>query len=1295
MKLKRIELQGFKSFVDRTVLEFDAGITAILGPNGCGKSNVVDAVRWVLGEQSAKNLRGGKMDDVIFKGTTKRKPVGMAEVTLTFINDEGRLPVEYEEVAIKRRVTRDGTSDYFLNGTACRLKDLRDLLWDTGVNNTSYSIIEESMIKQILNENNQELRRLLEEGSGITKYKARRKETQRKLDRTTQDLLRLDDIVEEIGREVRSLQRQVGKARRHQRLFAEIRALDLSLARRRREALDRREAEIGDQVAELRTTAEADTGELNELRARIETQRPLIDEREAERRQLEEALQAFDEQLQENEREVAVLEQRVTEHGRRAEESQHAAEEADVRRQQLEAQIATLDRRHAELANEAEGGKDLLAGQAEELRVLEAALAADRARHDEAVQLNLQFIEDDAEGQGRLRELKIKRENRQERLLLLDDEDAELAAETERSAVRRQAAQAQREDLTARRRELLEHLAATERRITDLELAAEAKQQEQAATGGKREAAAGRLELLTRLQEDHEGYGKGARHVLTHHGERAEVLGGLADRLQVQDGWAGPFETLLGEMLDAVVVDGAGTATELVQELRRERQGQAVFLCPSAPTPVAAGPAPAGGRPAHDALDGDLDRLPHLARLLARTYLFETDDLALAAALSAGGGELPVVCLSRSGLVVTSDGLVRGGAGERGEISMLGRGEKLDQLRAEVQTLDERLAALGQQLERLRAEREEHQGLLRQGREDLEALNRDLQQVHMELAQLDDRERLAGERRQEMGAERVRLQEGVDLLAREEDELRASLAESGRRREDSTVERDELRRRVQASEARRDELRYAYEELRLLQQRRDGERRETETALSHMRANVTELQSRRERLLEQVTLSRQECERLGVRLEECRQTLVGAFQERERRRHIVRNAAEAIQALRQETEAWHDRIKAIEEQRTGCRDRIHQLETELATLDLRRNNLEERVEEQYSGTFKALVASVSADDLPRELELEEGVFQEKQAEALLEDRREKLNGLGPINHLALEEYETKKERFDFLEAQRADVVKAKGDLEKAIGEINRTARKLFATTFEEVRRNYIAVFQTLFKGGRADLQLLRTDDPLESNILITAQPTGKVIDHVSLLSGGERCLTALSILFAVYLVKPSPFCLLDEADAPLDDTNIGRFVTMLREFSRNTQFLVITHNKLTMETANHLYGVTMMERGCSSIVSVSFQDVAESQSDQDLAASIASARQSIDAREAERKVEAEGEEFAFGGDGGGADLDDADSAPAMATDLAADAFGDDDGLDDDFADDTEALDSLSEDPDLIAAEGDDSLEARE
>jgi chromosome segregation protein len=1274
VKLKRIELQGFKSFVDRTVLHIDEGITAVLGPNGCGKSNVVDAVRWVLGEQSAKTLRGDRMDDVIFKGTTKRKPVGMAEVTITFSNDDGRLPIDFDEVAIKRRVTRDNVSEYFLNGSLCRLKDIRDLLWDSGVNNASYSIIEESMIKQILNENHTELRNLLEEGSGITKYKARRKETQRKLDRTSQDLLRLNDIIEEIDREVRSLQRQVGKARRHQRLFREIRALDLLLAARRREQLDRREAEIKDRVQELSTLAESDTGELGGLRASIEAQKPLIDEREAERRQLEDALQAFEEELQEHERQVVVLEQRIVELRRRADEAVNGAQESGVQQGEVGQRIAGMEQRLAEVEVQIDAARGDLAGRSEELQLMEQSLASDRSSLEEAAQLNLEVIETDAAFRSQVREFQVKRENRQERLSLLDGERAQLLHDAKTATAEVSLRAAERDQLTGRRRDLLHNMASTERRITELEVRGQELQSELAAATGRRESTAGRLEMLRSLAEGFAGYGEGAKHVLTAHGARPEVRGGLGDQLVVPEAWTVALEVLCGEIVDAVVVDGAGTAASLSSELREGKRGLATFLCDPGDAAATTGDLPPGATSALSVVSGPATGLPYLRRLLARTVLCDGDDAALAGAHTARGAESPLVFLSATGLLVTSDGLVRGGAGERGEVSLLGRGDKVDKLADEVASLERKVSAAVTTLAANQADRESSRILLNQGREDLSSLDADLQGTQVALAQLEDRRESALKRRDELTGEGERLTVAIAELQEQECALQESLVESTRQRADTTIKRDDLRRRVQDAESRRDEVRYDVEQMRLIQQRREGERREVETTLSHLRQNVTELQGRRERLEQDAAHCRDEALGLEVDLKDRREALATQFQERERRRQILRASAAAIAELHQQTAAWHDRVKAIEDKRTGCREQIHQLETELATLDLRRNNLEERVEEQYSGNFAELIAAIDPEHLPRELEVDEGVFQHEQAEQLLTDKRQQITALGPINHLALEEYETKKERLDFLTAQREDVVKAKTDLEKAIGEINRTARKLFSDTFEEVRRNYIAVFRTLFRGGRADLILLKTDDPLESDIQILAQPTGKVIDHVSLLSGGERCLTALSILFAVYLVKPSPFCLLDEADAPLDDTNIGRFVNMLREFSKHTQFLVITHNKLTMETANHLYGVTMMERGVSSIVSVTFKDVAASQSDTELAGAIASRRQDVDSEENRRAAAAAaGSELDFNGTNG------AVMAAAAADELAAAEAAMDEDDPDEFAMEAEPEDFTDDD----------------
>ncbi len=1213
MRLKSIELQGFKSFVDRTRLEFDHGITAILGPNGCGKSNVVDAVRWVLGEQSAKQLRGGKMDDVIFKGTTKRRPVGMAEVTLTFENEDRGLPIDFSEVAIKRRVTRDGGSDYFLNGAACRLKDLRDLFFDSGVNNTSYSIIEESMIKSILNENNDDLRHLLEEGSGITKYKARRKETQRKLDRTQSDLVRLYDIIDEIGKEVRSLQRQVGKARRHQRLYGEIRSLDLMVAGRRHHELDARETEARDRLQEFRTLAEAGVGELAELQASIETARPTIDEREAERRQLEEALHAFEEDLQETERQVLVLEHRIDEQRRRIESAENGIAEAEARHGDLNGQIGRLDESLAQVRDELEGAARLLAEREEELQILEDRLARDRAALDDATTRNLEVIENDATQRSRLRELQVKQENRRERSAILA-QDREGVLEHGRVAEAQLAEVGAKVDpARQRRQEILAELAGYEREETDLEVSASALQEEAAALSGRREAARSTHELLRRLHEEYEGYGKGPREILRRHAGEPRLVGGLADQLSAAPADLPALAALLGEVLDAVVVDGWETAADLVGELRRDELGQASLICQGGfeGGGAAVGSTPSGGRPAREAITGPGAAIPALRGLLARSFIFDTDDEAAVAA-SAWRDATPIVCVSRHGLLVTSDGRIRGGRGEGSDTGLLGRRERLDEIENEIAALEERTAVAQQRVAANRARREDVRVALINGRGRLSAGDNELNGLQVQIAELTHRRDTAGQRAAEMEQERGRLEQEIAELAAAEQQMTDLLSESGRARQDSTTHREELRKRVEDAQMERDEARANLSEQRMGQQRRESRERETETALAHLRESIAELFARRERLSEEIEAGKLTRESLSEEVVTKRDILARAMDERERRRSVVRAAADGINALHEETAVWNRRVQEIEKQRGGFREQAHSLETELATLDVRRNNLEERVEEQWKGSFRELVASVVPEHLPSELQIDEGVFQIAQAEELLEDRRKKLAELGPINHLALEEYDTKKERLDFLEKQRDDVEKARDDLTKAISEINRTARKRFVHTFEEVRRNYIAVFETLFKGGRCDLQLQKTDDPLESNILITAQPTGKVIDTVSLLSGGERCLTALSLLFAVYLVKPSPFCMLDEADAPLDDANIGRFVNMLREFSRSTQFLIITHNKLSMETANHLYGVTMMEPGCSSIVSVSFHDVAMTQSDQELGGAIARKRREVD-----------------------------------------------------------------------------------
>ncbi|MHB8078257.1 MAG: chromosome segregation protein SMC [Candidatus Krumholzibacteriia bacterium] len=1244
MKLKRVEIQGFKSFADRTVLDFDEGITAILGPNGCGKTNIVDAIRWVLGEQSAKQLRGGRMEDIIFKGTTKRKPVTLAEVGLTFTNEDRGIPVEYDEVTIKRRVTRDGISQYLVNGSPVRLKDLRDLFWDSGVSNSAYAVIELPMINQVLNEHTQELRGLIEEGSGIVKYKSRRREAERKLEQTEADLLRLRDLLDEIGREVRSLARQVGKARRHQRLFKEVRGIDLLLAGRQHHEFGRREEELAAQSGELKTLAEADAGELADLRARIEATRPAVDEREAERRGLEESLHAFEEALQEAERRVLVLEQRMTENERRGHETREAIGGAQVRRAEIHGEAALLAQRLAGVAEQLGHHEAELREREEQLKVLEGRFAASRQAVQEAAQMNLEFIEHDAAARTLQRELHVRQENRRERLQRLAEEETVLREAAGRDGARAAGLEESRRHRLDQRRELLEAQAGLERERTEAQAGAETLRQELSAREARREALRSRHDLLRRIKDEYRGYRQGARHVLQSRADDGRVRGSLADRLRVADGWGEAFENLFAELVDAVVVDEAGTAVGLVGELRAGEAGRASFLSGAGAEPAApAGVAPTAGRPARDLVSGEAAAAPHLRRLLAACWTFE-DDAAAVAAAAAHGGDQVLVCLARSGLLVTSDGVVRGGSRREEEASLLGRGEKLERIEEEIAAAVTEVETWAARLDENGARQRELQEYLLRGRAELEGIEEDLRRLHAEGAEARSREAAAVGRLAVIERERTTVVAEQAALTAEEEGLRGRLDESERQRTDSATRVTDLRGQAAELERDRDAARAAVAELRLVRSRAEGERRETETAIAHLRDSGAELSAREERLAQETQILAEQAATMAAELVERREQLAGGFQERERRRQLVQAAAESIRALHAETNAWHDRVKAIEEQRAGCRERLHGFETELATLEVRRRNLVDRVEEQYKGAFRELVRAVDPAALPDELERDGEVFQTDQAAALLADRREQLNALGPVNQLAIEEYETKKERLRFLETQLRDVEKAKADLLDVIQQINRTARKLFGDTFEEVRRNFIAVFQTLFEGGRAELELIRTDDPLEGQIRIVAQPRGKLVDHVGLLSGGERCLTALSLLFAVYLVKPSPFCLLDEVDGPLDDSNTNRFVRMLREFSGSTQFLVVTHNKLTMETANHLFGVTMMEAGVSSLVSVSFQDVAQTRSDDELGRAIATRRRELDRQSAARALLA-GDAGEDGQPGGRFTLEDADADP--------------------------------------------------
>jgi len=1188
VRLKRVEMIGFKSFMDRTVLDFRDGVTAVLGPNGSGKSNVVDAVRWVLGEQSPKQLRGEKMEDVIFKGSARRKPLSTAEVTLTFNNDDGVLDIEYGEVAITRRVSREGGSDYFLNRTPCRLKDLKDLLYDTGAGNNAYSIIEQEMVGQVLDPNENKVRSILEEGSGVVRYKARRKEALRKLDLTERDLLRVEDIIEEISRQVRSLARQVGKARRHQKLFGELRSLEIIKAHFSAASLREELQELQGRIEELRSVDSGESAELARHRARIEEMRPAIDELENRRRDLESEVAGVESRLKTTEGELLVLRERLESGGRRR--SEIAGE--------LQRTVEHTERNREDLAAARQEQEELLV-RLEEARVKEKDLhqalqevnqqhARAREALAEAQQLNLGFLEEVAERKKDLATQEAKVQSLQERERQLESALEEL--DRRRSALREElseaerklgAVNAQRESLEA---ELARHREAEGQMEENLQKALE-KRAESADELARAESA---HEIAARIAAEYEGYRSGAASLLKDEEARSLLRGALAETLVVEEGYEKAFELLFGEDKDALLVDGLKDAQQLAARLAEGKRGRGSFLVDWGEA-VEENEVEASlpGRSALELVTIKGGKGRHLRSWLGRVRVVDTAQEAVDAALALAGRR--VSFLAREGLFIRHDGLVRGGGGqEKRELSIFGRQEQVEKLAQKVESKRARLEASAEAVREIEAQRAVVRDAVTETLAHLRSLQDEAKELSAVVASRRSLLEEAEQRYQTNAAEREEVRRRLEEFFTHLENMQRGLGRQGADQEASRRRVGELGEEVRDLEKARDEAQELHASARLDRTEKEGQARELESRIHRLSAVDQDLQQRRERLeMEDAQLAEQ-IERWGREAAEHEEGLQTLFAQRDSKGEELRVLREEIDVRRAELEEAQSRMQEIAERQKEKAQALGELENQMTRNRLKLENLQERIREKYQVDFEEAFAALKDEDLPRDLVREEGRFSMEQVEEFLELRREKMEKMGPVNFAAVEEYDQKKARLQFLEAQRDDLLQSKEHLLQAIDRINRTARTLFHDTFEKVRSSFQEIFTTLFEGGEADLELVKTDDPLEADVIIHARPKGKKIDAVSLLSGGERALTAIAFLFAVYLIKPSPFCILDEVDAPLDDKNIGRFVRLLERFQQKTQFIVITHNKLTMEAADHLYGVTMEESGVSRLVSVTF-----------------------------------------------------------------------------------------------------------
>ncbi len=1188
MKIRRLEISGFKSFADRVVFSFDDGITGVVGPNGCGKSNVVDAIRWAMGEQSAKHLRGRAMEDVIFSGSESRPATGMAEVSLTFQNDGRMVPPQYAgfgEITVTRRLFRNGDSEYQINKTPCRLLDITELFLGTGVGTRAYSIIEQGRIGLIVSAKPEDRRAIIEEAAGVTKYKARRKQAERKLEATSQNLLRLGDVVAEVGKRLQSLERSAKRAEKFRELRGELRELELLAACRQYIGL--RETEAA-QARELQDASEAEKVALAHaarLEAGLSAERLQLLEDEKKVQELADQSHRIDKQLRLFEQEI--------EFARRERETIAA------RQKQHEEEVSLLAVRLQLVAREEEGLR------AEQQKLADAS-AEDQARQrqaEEGLQAAQQRIHEaqhavEAERHQAVSVLTLLA-NHRTNLVNLERRQTELQGRLQKAAAEKEQLEARAQEIARQRDELARKLVETQQRRRELheqKLAAEADlaagRTEQRETEAQliklREELADRRSRLTsllELQKNFEGYGRGVKAIMLREEEerrRDGVYGLVADVLRVEPRHERAIEAVLGERLQLVLVESHAAGLKAVDYLRRAAQGRASFVpltemeqLPLVPE-AADLPAPEDTVRAVEvvACAPEHERLRNY--LLADVFLCDT--LATALALWARNpGERTFV--SADGEVVDKEGIVCGGALEGVADGLLHKRREVQELAETVQDLEARLHLATSRVEQLAArvlatdtqvkrliheEREEELSQLR--------LERDVHRLEEDLGRIAQRDEVLhheteslrnalGEVEREEQASRDAVAQGEGEQSEREARLRALQGELlGARERAEAVQAEVTRAKVSAA---------------AVAERREGVARSLER-LSESRAEV---ESRREKLQAEIAQGRERDAALQAKGEsdqrELAQLLAGSEAIREdlgRARAQYEQAQERLRGGDEEVRKAREEARAIGERRGKAELQIQGTRLELTHLEqqVRERNLME-------------LSDVAIARREAALQLDTGAADEK-----MHSLREKIEALGEVSLTAIDEAREVGERFAFLSAQKTDLEESIAKLRSAIARIDRASKERFRETFELVNERFQQVFPRLFRGGKAELQLV--EDPAnpeaEPGVEIVAQPPGKKLASVNLLSGGEKALTAVSLIFAIFLIKPTPFCLLDEVDAPLDEANVGRYNEMVHEMCRTSQFIVITHNKRTMEVADTLYGVTMEEPGISKIVSV-------------------------------------------------------------------------------------------------------------
>jgi len=1179
MRLRTLDIFGFKSFPHRTRIDFGPGISAVVGPNGCGKSNVADAFRWALGEQSAKALRGDVMEDLIFNGTADTPPLSMAEVSITFSDVEGYLTADAAELVVTRRMYRSGESHYFLNKQPVRLKDVHGLFADTGLGKASYAVVEQGMVEAIVKAKAEERRAFFEEAAGIRGYRAKRAEAMRKLEDVQANMERLDDLYAEYRRRARALRRQAGAARRYQGLVDRLRELDVAFAKRKygvkadekRVALAGRDecaaasrearARAANAAAAVsRLDAEVARGELElerQEKGLLERQRGL-NEAEAAKQLAEERRRGVEEDVG---RLAADRERLAAELGCADEESRKSAAEFEATQRQL----ADGETRKARAEEELAAARSR---EAELLSELEAARRGQLARlHDRTRLANLHATAA-AACKSLTQELRRLRDEAGRQASLVDQNRASLhniAAESASLEKEWAACRDEAESAEASEGRLAREFAAAEEAAAEL--------------GGEREKAVSRLASLEELARRFESFGAGVAALLDG-GSPAGIAGVLADVVKVREGYEAAAERALGYAAGALLADDLAAAAAHGRRLKTSHAGRAAFV-----VPCDGGPA-AGDLPVVEGVRGWVSEFVEVAGPYAGAVnellrdILVVEDLAALEAVAEVSAGTPAVTLG--GDWWDGRATLLAGAAEEVGATILGRRAEIEKLAAAAAAFEVKLEGARREVGRLAAAREE---LVRRRQENAARLARVEAArggVEAALARAGDESRVLAESRDVLDAEIAQAEVGLAAAFGEEERLGGQLDATARACEEAGqavgiseeglgAVRDLVVEREKGAAAAREDIAAWREKLRGLANDRERLGRLKEDGGARLRGLAAELEHKVAEAKELAT----EAEECGAEITE----RAAAFKAAQRDVEGTRlTRAELIGRRREAEEARAGAEAAAAE----VADFLKEKEIEVASLVGELSALEEAVAAKYDVRLSAVGAA--------EYELEGDVAA---AEVEREELAHRLGKMGEINFLAAREYDELAATLAELETQRADLAQARADLDESIARIDAHSREKFVATFEVIREEFQRIFRETFGGGQADLRLQAGADPLEAGIYVYAQPPGKKMEHLSLLSGGEKALAAIALIFALFNVRPAPFAILDEVDAPLDESNIARFLKILAQYRDSVQFMVITHARRTMEASDAIYGVTMERRGISKVLSLTMREVPE------------------------------------------------------------------------------------------------------